>query len=103
MAQERVTFTVHDIEQVWKENIETNFYRSVRMLDHYTTTTIASYACIRMSDSNGNPSDTYWKCFVMDPKKQYGLLMNVETVEKVVHEVQGQVGGRVPQPNRASV
>ena len=88
---DRVAFQVHDMDQVWKEGNEAHFAASVRVLDHYAATTIASYACIRMSDTNGNPSDAYWKCFVMDPKKQCGLLMNVATVEKVMVELMNKM------------
>jgi hypothetical protein len=88
---DRVALQVHDMDQVWKEKNETNYAASVRVLDHYVATTIASYACIRMSDTNGNPSDAYWKCFVLDPKKQCGLLMNVATVEKVMVELMNKM------------
>ena len=76
-------FQVHDMEHVLQMEPESRA-RAVRLLDHYAATSIASYACIRMSDSNGNPSEAYWKCFVLDPGKQCGLLMNVTTVEKVM-------------------
>ena len=92
MAQcEPVALQVHDIDQVWKDRNEDKYVSSVRVLDHYAATTIASYACIRMSDSNGNPSDAYWKCFVIDPKKQCGLLMNVATVEKVMVDLMNKM------------
>ena len=75
---------VHDMKHVslyykGKERPE-----AVRVLDNYAATSIASYACIRMSDSNGNPSEAYWKCYVVDPSKQGGFLMNSTTIEKVM-------------------
>lgn len=75
---------VHDMKHVslyykGKEQPE-----AVRVLDSYAATSIASYACIRMSDSNGNPSEAYWKCYVVDPSKQGGFLMNSTTIEKVM-------------------
>jgi len=86
-AAARMPLLVHDITQVLARGDEENYGASVRLLDHYAATTIASYACIRMADSNGNPSEAYWKCFVLDPRKQCGLLMNVATVEKVMLEL----------------
>ena len=59
----------------------------MRVLDSYAATSIASYACIRMSDINGNPSGLYWKCYVVDPAKQNGLLMNTSHVEKVMTDL----------------
>jgi hypothetical protein len=83
---------VHNITQVLLDQPdETKQAASVRVLDHYAATTIASYACIRMSDSNGNPSEAYWKSFVMEPNKQCGLLMNVATVEKVMVELMNKM------------
>ena len=81
---------VHDITHVMKGE-ERNYGASVRVLDHYAATTVASYACIRMSDANGNPSDAYWKCFKVDPAKQCGLLMNVATVEKVMLDLMNKM------------
>lgn len=82
---------VHDITQVVRDGNAQKYGDSVRLLDHYAATTVASYACIRMSDSNGNPSEAYWKCFVLDPEKQCGLLMNVATVEKVMVELMNKM------------
>jgi hypothetical protein len=44
-----------------------------------------------MSDGNGNPSEAYWKCFVLEPGKQCGLLMNVATVEKVMIDLMNKM------------
>jgi hypothetical protein len=74
---------VHDITHAMKGD-RLLYGASVRVLDHYAATTIASYASIRMADAKGNPSEAYWKSFVLDPRKQCGLLMNVATVEKVM-------------------
>ena len=82
--------TVHDVTQILAGRAQLRA-QSVRVLDHYAATTIASYACIRMSDTNGNPSDAYWKCFKVDPAKQCGLLMNVATVEKVMLELMNKM------------
>jgi hypothetical protein len=82
---------VHDITHALARADEDKYAESVRLLDHYAATTVASYACIRMSDSNGNPSEAYWKCFVLDPEKQCGLLMNVATVEKVMVELMNKM------------
>jgi len=60
---------------------------AIRVLDSYAATSIASYACIRMSDVNGNPNEAYWKCYVVDPAKQCGLLMNSSHVEKVMTDL----------------
>ena len=81
---------VHDMEHILEKEVE-DYPQSVRLLDHYAATTIASYACIRMSDSNGNPSEAYWKCFLLDPRKQCGLLMNVATVEKVMVDLMNKM------------
>ena len=81
---------VHDIPHVLRGG-ERDYAKSLRLLDHYAATTVASYACIRMSDPNGNPSEAYWKCFVLDPEKQCGLLMNVVTVEKVMVELMNKM------------
>jgi len=83
--------TVHDITQVLKNADKQVQVESVRLLDHYAATTIASYACIRMSDANGNPSEAYWKCFVLDPSKQCGLLLNVATIEKVMVDLMNKM------------
>jgi hypothetical protein len=91
MASESSILTVHDITQVLKTNDARVQVESVRLLDHYAATTIASYACIRMSDANGNPSEAYWKCFVLDPSKQCGLLLNVATVEKVMVDLMNKM------------
>jgi hypothetical protein len=91
MASDSSILTVHDITQVLKNGDERVQVESVRLLDHYAATTIASYACIRMSDANGNPSEAYWKCFVLDPSKQCGLLLNVATVEKVMVDLMNKM------------
>ena len=82
---------VHDITHALARADEDKYAESVRLLDHYAATTVASYACIRMSDSNGNPSEAYWKCFLLDPRKQCGLLMNVATVEKVMVDLMNKM------------
>jgi len=81
---------VHDMQQI-RAGLEKDYAPSVRLIDHYAATRIASYACIRMSDPNGNPSEAYWKCFVLDPRKQCGLLMNVATVEKVMVDLMNKM------------
>jgi hypothetical protein len=81
---------VHSVQHALTGKAE-NRVASVRLLDHYAATTIASYACIRMSDGNGNPSEAYWKCFVLEPGKQCGLLMNVATVEKVMIDLMNKM------------
>jgi len=81
----------HDMTQVRQYREEKNQPAGVRLLDHYAATTIASYACVRMSDANGNPSEAYWKVFVLDPTKQCGLLMNVATVEKVMVDLMNKM------------
>jgi len=91
MASDSSILTVHDITQVLKTNDPRVQVESVRLLDHYAATTIASYACIRMSDANGNPNEAYWKCFVLDPSKQCGLLLNVATVEKVMVDLMNKM------------
>jgi hypothetical protein len=78
---------VHDIEQVLTYPDEKKKSSAMRVLDSYAATSIASYACIRMSDINGNPSGLYWKCYVVDPAKQNGLLMNTTHVEKVMTDL----------------
>ena len=90
MQDEPERLQVHSITHALRRD-ESYHAASVRMLDHYAATSIASYACIRMSDSNGNPSETYWKCFVLDPRKQCGLLMNVATVEKVMVDLMNKM------------
>jgi hypothetical protein len=80
---------VHSIAHALRIGQDQN--ESVRLLDHYAATTIASYACIRMCDSNGNPSEAYWKLFLLDPRKQCGLLMNVTTVEKVMVDLMNKM------------
>jgi len=90
MQEEPERLQVHSITHALDRD-ERWHAASVRMLDHYAATSIASYACIRMSDSNGNPSETYWKCFVLDPRKQCGLLMNVATVEKVMVDLMNKM------------
>jgi hypothetical protein len=91
MASDSSILTVHDITQVLKNGDERVQVESVRLLDHYAATSIASYACIRMTDQNGNPSEAYWKCFVLDPSKQCGLLLNVATVEKVMVDLMNKM------------
>ena len=81
---------VHDMTQILAGDKDKHA-ASVRLLDHYAATSIASYACIRMSDQNGNPSEAYWKCFVLDPSKQCGLLLNVATVEKVMVDLMNKM------------
>jgi len=81
---------VHDMPQILRGKKE-EYAPSVRLLDHYAATSIASYACIRMTDQNGNPSEAYWKRFVLDPQKQCGLLMNVATVEKVMVDLMNKM------------
>ena len=78
---------VHDISQVYAYTDVVVQSQAIRFLDSYAATSIASYACIRMSDINGNPSDSYWKCYVSDPAKQCGLLMNATHVEKVMTDL----------------
>ena len=90
-ATEQSILTVHDITQALKSDDVRMRCNSVRVLDHYAATTIASYACIRMSDLNGNPSEAYWKCFVLDPSKQCGLLLNVATIEKVMVDLMNKM------------
>jgi hypothetical protein len=85
-APESRILNVHDIEQVIKYQ-EDKKSSAMRVLDSYAATSIASYACIRMSDINGNPSGLYWKCYVVDPAKQNGLLMNTTHVEKVMTDL----------------
>jgi hypothetical protein len=82
--------SVHDVAHVLRCDKST-WKHSIRFLDHYAATTIASYACIRMSDGNGNPSEAYWKCYDLDPDKQCGLLMNASTVEKVMVELMNKM------------
>jgi len=82
--------TVHDTARI-AQGEEQDYARSVRVLDHYAATRIASYACVRMTDPNGNPSEAYWKCFVLDPSRQCGLLMNVSTVEKVMVDLMNKM------------
>ena len=78
---------VHGISQVIVYPDDRAKSRAIRVLDSYAATSIASYACIRMSDINGNPSGLYWKCYVVDPAKQCGLLMNTTHVEKVMTDL----------------
>jgi hypothetical protein len=80
-------FNMHDIYHVKEYPDEKKRAEGIRVLDSYAATSIASYACIRMSDVNGNPSDAYWKCYVVDPAKQCGLLMNSTHVEKVMTDL----------------
>ena len=82
---------VHNMTQILRTAKPELDAASVRLLDHYAATRIASYACIRMSDTNGNPSEAYWKCFVLDPSKQCGLLLNVATVEKVMVDLMNKM------------
>jgi hypothetical protein len=83
---------VHDIGQVsayaGDDKVKS---QAIRVLDSYAATSIASYACIRMSDVNGNPSGLYWKCYVVDPAKQCGLLMNSTHVEKVMTDLMAKM------------
>jgi len=82
--------TVHDMSHVLLYAQERQ-YLAVRVLDNYAATSIASCACIRMTDVNGNPSEAYWKCFVLNPDEQCGLLMNVSTIEKVMTELMNKM------------
>jgi hypothetical protein len=81
---------VHDMQHVLRYPQERQFM-AVRVLDNYAATSIASCACIRMTDVNGNPSEAYWKCFVLNPDEQCGLLMNVSTIEKVMTELMNKM------------
>jgi hypothetical protein len=91
MAQrEDQVLQVHSITHALTRQVDQH-PSCVRLLDHYAATTIASYACIRMSDSNGNPSEAYWKLFLLDPRKQCGLLMNTQTVEKVMVDLMNKM------------
>jgi hypothetical protein len=81
---------VHDMTHIARE-YGAHKFEAVRVVDNHAATTIASYACIRMTDVNGNPSETYWRCFVVDPAKQVGLLMNHTTVEKVMTELMNKM------------
>ena len=82
--------TVHDMQHVLRYAADRQFM-AVRVLDNYAATSIASCACIRMTDVNGNPSEAYWKCFILDPDQQCGLLMNVSTIEKVMTELMNKM------------
>jgi hypothetical protein len=82
--------SVHDVTQVLRSDSK-NWKHSIRVLDHYAATTIASYAGIRMSDVNGNPSEAYWKYYELNPDTQCGLLMNASTVEKVMVELMNKM------------
>ena len=82
--------TVHDMQHVLRYAADRR-YQAVRVLDNYAATSIASCACIRMTDVNGNPSEAYWKCFILDPDEQCGLLMNVSTIEKVMTELMNKM------------
>ena len=84
-----MAMTVHGMDHVL--SMQTNQREAIRILDHYAATSIASCACIRMTDSNGNPSDSYWKCFILDPDEQSGLLMNSSTIEKVMTEMMNKM------------
>jgi hypothetical protein len=86
-AQGSQILNVHDIQQVLTYPDVKKKSSAMRVLDSYAATSIASYACIRMSDINGNPSGLYWKCYVVDPAKQNGLLMNTTHVEKVMTDL----------------
>jgi len=86
-AQGSQILNVHDIQQVLTYPDIKKKSSAMRVLDSYAATSIASYACIRMSDINGNPSGLYWKCYVVDPAKQNGLLMNTTHVEKVMTDL----------------
>jgi len=90
MAEQTMAQQVHNMTRIAAGDAKYHA-ASVRVLDHYAATTIASYACIRMSDTNGNPSETYWKCFVLNPSKQCGLLMNHTTIEKVMVDLMNKM------------
>jgi len=88
MAQnEHRLLNIHDMNQVLTYDNVIRRSEAIRLLDSYAATSIASYACIRMSDANGNPSELYWKCYIIDPWKQCGLLMNSSHVEKVMTDL----------------
>ena len=82
--------TVHDMSHVLLYAADRR-YMAVRVLDNYAATSIASCACIRMTDVNGNPSEAYWKVFILNPDEQCGLLMNVSTIEKVMTELMNKM------------
>jgi hypothetical protein len=84
---ESTILNVHNMTQVQGYADVKARSAAIRVLDSYAATSIASYACIRMSDVNGNPSEAYWKCYVVDPAKQCGLLMNSTHVEKVMTDL----------------
>jgi hypothetical protein len=86
-AQPPSLFNMHDMHHVNEYPDAKKKAEGIRVLDSYAATSIASYACIRMSDVNGNPSEAYWKCYVVDPAKQCGLLMNSTHVEKVMTDL----------------
>ena len=90
MQREALITTVHDMQHVLRYPAAKR-YMAVRVLDNYAATSIASCACIRMTDINGNPSEAYWKCFILDPDEQCGLLMNVSTIEKVMTELMNKM------------
>ena len=60
-----MAMTVHGMDHVLSMHEKQK--EAVRTLDYYAATSIASCACIRMTDSNGNASELYWKCFILNP------------------------------------
>ena len=85
-----MAMTVHGMDHVGTIP-ENEQFKGIRALDYYAATSIASCACIRMTDANGNPSDQYWKCFLLNPDEQCGLLMNASTIEKVMTELMNKM------------
>ena len=84
-----MAMTVHGMDHVLSMHEKQK--EAVRTLDYYAATSIASCACIRMTDGNGNASELYWKCFVLNPDEQSGLLMNASTIEKVMTELMNKM------------
>jgi len=85
-----MAMTVHGIHHVLNMD-SADHAKCVKTLDYYAATSIASCACIRMTDSNGNASELYWKCFVLNPDEQSGILMNASTIEKVMTEMMNKM------------
>jgi hypothetical protein len=84
-----MAMTVHGMDHVSEMSEKQD--EAIRSLDYYAATSIASCACIRMTDGNGNASEMYWKCFVLNPDEQCGLLMNASTIEKVMTELMNKM------------
>jgi hypothetical protein len=85
-----MAMTVHGMDHVSGMDFAKQA-EAVKTLDYYAATSIASCACIRMTDGNGNASELYWKCFVLNPDEQSGLLMNASTIEKVMTELMNKM------------